>query len=322
MRKNSLFAGVVLGLALVISYGQFSAPAQGQRWETRPGLQVDGSFVGPDGTQYVSQQAFVESGLRCGTREDEEIERENEAAGRRPGVANADGDTPVITATGGAIPVYWHVISSGSSLSEGNIPDSQIDAQISVLNSAYAGTGWSFNLVQTTRTVNSTWFAATRGSRAEAEMKEALRVGSADDLNVYSNNTGRGLLGWATFPSNYAGDPKMDGVVILYSTVPGGTTVPYNEGDTLTHEIGHWMGLFHTFQGGCKKQGGDQIPDTPPERSAAFGCPVGRDTCKGDSLPDPIENFMDYTDDSCMFRFTADQDARMDAQFTTYREGK
>jgi len=80
------------------------------------------------------------------------------------------------------------------------------------------------------------------------------------------------------------------------------------------------MGLLHTFQGGCSKKG-DLVADTAPERSPAFGCPVGRDSCKrGD--PDPIENFMDYTDHACMNHFTAGQDARVDAQFSTYRFGR
>ena len=226
-------------------------------------------------------------------------------------------------ATGGTIPVYWHVINNGTSLANGNIPDSQIAAQISMLNAAYASTGWQFQLVSTDRTTNATWYTCSGGT-CESQMKNALRQGSADDLNIYSNNMGGGLLGWATFPSSYASSPKMDGVVLLYSSVPGGTAAPYNLGDTGTHEVGHWMGLYHTFQGGCarKATGGDGVADTPAEKSPAYGCPVGRNSCASIAGNDPIENFMDYTDDSCMDRFSAGQDTRMDSMFTTYRFGK
>ena len=223
--------------------------------------------------------------------------------------------------TSGTIPVYFHVINAGTSLSQGNIPDSQITAQMNVLNDAFANTGWSFQLVSTTRTTNSTWYNGCSSSTTESQMKNALRQGSADDLNIYSCNPSGGLLGWATFPSSYNSNPKMDGVVILYSSVPGGTAAPYNEGDTATHEVGHWMGLYHTFQGGCNGNG-DYVSDTPAEKSPAYGCPVGRDSCRNKSGVDPITNFMDYTDDACMDRFSAGQDARMDSLFTTYRFGK
>lgn len=227
----------------------------------------------------------------------------------------------VASATGGTIPVYFHVIRSGSGISNGDIPDTMIAAQMDVLNAAFASTGWQFNLVATTRTTNATWFAAGPGSSAERQMKTALRQGSADDLNIYSTNPGGGYLGWATFPSSYSKSPSQDGVVLLFSSLPGGTAAPYNLGDTGTHEVGHWMGLYHTFQGGCNGQG-DYVADTAAEKSAAYGCPTGRDTCPRAAGADPIKNFMDYTDDACMDHFTSGQDARMDAQFTTYRFGK
>lgn len=222
--------------------------------------------------------------------------------------------------TGGAINVYFHVITNSSG--QGAPTSQQINSQITVLNNAYASMGWSFNLVSTDLTRNDSWYTCSGGT-CETQMKNALHQGSADDLNIYANNMGGGLLGWATFPSSYASNPKNDGVVILTASMPGGGAAPYNLGDTATHEVGHWMGLYHTFQGGCSKNG-DYVGDTPAERSPAYGCPVGRDSCAGKRYPgvDPIENFMDYTDDACMNTFSGGQNTRMDSMFTTYRYGK
>ena len=231
-----------------------------------------------------------------------------------------DGGDNTSNVTGGVITVYWHVINNGTAVSNGNLSTQMITDQINVLNAAYSMWGWSFNLVATDRTTNSSWYAGCYGS-SESAMKNALRQGTADDLNIYSCNPSGGILGFATFPSSYTSQPKLDGIVILHSSVPGGTAVPYNLGDTATREVGHWMGLYHTFQGGCNGNG-DFVSDTAAEKSSAFSCPTGRDTCPNKAGLDPITNFMDYTDDSCMFQFTAGQDTRMDSQFTTYRFGK
>ncbi|MCB1043613.1 MAG: zinc metalloprotease [Acidobacteria bacterium] len=282
--------------------------------QDKQGQDNDGPFVF-EGESWVSQKDFVDSGRRCNTHDlDEELMETIEADLEDLAMSDA------YEVAGGTINVYFHVIRKGSGYSNGDISNTMIYDQIDVLNAAYAGTGWSFNLVSIDRTTNSTWYTMGHGTSAEAQAKNALRQGSADDLNIYTANPGGGLLGWATFPNSYASNPKNDGVVLLYSSLPGGTAAPYNEGDTGTHEVGHWMGLYHTFQGACTKNN-DYVADTARERSAAYGCPTGRDTCRQTGV-DPIHNFMDYTDDSCMYEFTPGQDARMDSMFTAYRYGK
>jgi hypothetical protein len=215
--------------------------------------------------------------------------------------------------------VYVHVIHSSSG--QGGVTNGQITQQINVLNGAFGGTGFQFDLVSTDHTFNDAWFTVGPGTTAERDMKTALHQGTADDLNFYIAHIGGGLLGWATFPSSYDSAPWKDGVVVLDDSLPGGSAVPYNLGDTGSHEVGHWAGLYHTFQGGCSKQG-DTVSDTPAEKSPAFGCPKGRDTCVADAGLDPITNFMDYTDDACMFLFSSGQTSRMQTSWMAYRYGK
>jgi hypothetical protein len=265
-----------------------------------------------NGASYASQAEFIATVGRCqadqpSSREMATVELEIEDAlfeARR-----------IYSLTQYNIPVFFHIITSNG---QGMVTRRQLKAQLSVLNKSFADCGFSFYVKGVTLTDNPSWYTMTPGSAAEAQAKAALREGDEGVLNIYIAGIGGGLLGWATFPWWYAGDPIDDGVVVLNESLPFGSAAPYNEGDTTTHEVGHWLGLYHTFQGGCFGNG-DFVADTPPEASPAFGCPIGRDTCAGGG-PDPIHNFMDYSDDDCMYEFTKGQCDRMVAAWQTYRQ--
>lgn len=225
------------------------------------------------------------------------------------------------------IPTYIHVITAAAlPTSERKEMRRRANRQVKVLNQSFSGTtgagaantAFRFDRVRTRFTVNAAWSTMGFGSAQEEQAKSVLHRGGAGTLNLYVANIGDDLLGWATFPQEYASNPSQDGVVLLADTLPGGSDPLYSLGDTGTHEVGHWLGLYHTFQDGCS-QTNDLVLDTPWEKSPAFNCPVGRDSCRQSAGVDPIENFMDYTQDSCMDRFTVGQSSRMSDQWATFR---
>ena len=256
---------------------------------------------------------------RCGTRQPslEEIDQ-IEAK-----VARARKSKTDVT-----IPVWVHVINKGSGFANGDLSEDMIRQQVKVLDESFsgrtggAGTGFDFQLAGVTRTTNAAWFSQlVLNFEIELEAKRSLKRGGPETLNIYTVDGGP-YLGFAYFP-NIVTDPTysdLDGVVLDWRSLPGGTFTIYSEGDTATHEVGHWLALFHTFDGKCSNKG-DFVADTPAEFSPAFFCPVGRDSCSGASKPglDPIFNFMDYTQDSCMFEFTDGQVTRMRAAWAAFR---
>jgi hypothetical protein len=261
---------------------------------------------GPD-VHFKGSQGEIVRGVRCAAEKvspEAQAEVDRVLAGaRESGRVNTAGDITV--------PVAFHVIHDGV---EGNVPDSTINAQLRVLNRAFRGAGFDFTTAAINRVENRHWFTNCYNNQT---FKKQLAVDVPHTLNFYICKPSGNILGYAYLPWSWPEDNWHHGVVVLYSSLPGGTADPYNLGDTGTHEVGHYLGLDHTFANGCSAPG-DSVDDTPFEASPAFGCPAGRDTCAAPGL-DPIENFMDYTDDACMDTFSDGQAARMDEIVAVYK---
>ncbi|KAF8182343.1 metalloprotease [Pholiota molesta] len=184
-----------------------------------------------------------------------------------------------------AFNVSVNVVYANETAAGGWVSDERIRAQMEVLNRDFAGSGIAWVLVRIMRIKSADWFVnAYPGSEQEQAMKMMYNIGDAATLNVYTMtfNSTTSSLGTAAIPSAYYRAPKSDGVMLRHATVAGGARAHYNMGRTLTHEVGHWLGLFHTFEGGCPGGG-----------------------------PDLINNFMDYSYDECMSSFTKGQMQRM-----------
>ena len=298
------FSASLLGMTAVLS----PAPAQAAhpRLDAEPCIEHDDH----------AEESAARGGFTA--RDPHDLSREQAAAlDAQLATALASRRTAGVTAVppvgSVTIPVHMHVITDGT---RGKVTATQISQQIAVLNSAYKGSAFRFSLASTDVTNKATWFNLKMGSTAERTMKSSLRKGDAGALNVYTANLSNDLLGWATFPQQYAGNKAYDGVVLLTGSLPGGNVANYNKGDTATHEVGHWLGLYHTFQGGCA--GGDSVADTPAEASPATACPTGRNTCSAPGS-DPIHNFMDYTYDACMYEFSNGQRTRMGEHWSAFR---
>ncbi|KAH8592158.1 extracellular metalloprotease [Bisporella sp. PMI_857] len=216
------------------------------------------------------------------------------------------------------IDTYFHVVARSKSLSGGYVPPEQLESQLAVLNDNFAPYGFEFNLVSTDYTINRRW--ASDGN--ELAMKKALRKGDYKSLNIYFLYNLDDAFGYCYFPTTVEEESDefyIDGCSILYTTVPGGSATNYNEGKTVTHEVGHWFGLLHTFGSDSCEGSGDEIADTPQQFSASQGCPVGRDSCTELEGLDPIHNYMDYSYDSCYEEFTPNQNTRMLSMYNEYR---
>jgi hypothetical protein len=300
-----------------------------KRFVTFAVVAILASFTSAPGSSYAASDA---STLACvdehtshsafSARGDEPREPElNEPTQALPEAAKGKGGPKFRT----TIPVYFHVVSPDGVIA--NVTQAQIDEQINVMNLGFRGrlggadSGVSWILAGVTRTVNADWYNAAPGSPAERAMKKALTRNAPQALNYYSTTAGV-YLGWAYLPGLTPSRMFLDGIVVDWESMPGTSTRyagRYDLGYTATHEAGHWLGLEHTFWGGCNAHG-DYVDDTPAMKVPTSGCPIGKDTCPQPGL-DPIHNFMDYSYDSCYFEFTKGQNLRMQDHFLFFRAG-
>lgn len=242
------------------------------------------------------------------------------------------------------IPVVIHIIQDTPCV-DGNVSDATARSQIDILNEDFRALAGSPGAAGTdtriefflatrdpngapttgiTRDCNTTWF------QDGGNYWETLAWDPHRYLNLYSN-TAAGARGYVPeLPATGEGaivGLDSDRVVVNWLTFGRDSPFPpHDQGRTATHEVGHYLGLFHPYFGGCGAASapacyttGDRLCDTPPDESSHDLCPVGATSCGG--TPVPIENYMELTDDLCMTGFTFEQAGRMRCTLATYRTG-
>lgn len=177
------------------------------------------------------------------------------------------------------IQVVWHAIHDGA---EGDLSPDVIKSQIDELNKDYKSAGFAFNLQEINRVQNANWFRNVLPDKyLQYEMKTALHKGDIKTFNVYSLAMQDGVIGNCHPPWEAKTNLTNDGALIHYATLPGGTMKNFDQGKTLTHETGHFVGLYHVFENGCNPPG-DLVDDTPPQKTITSGCPTKvQDSCPG-----------------------------------------
>jgi hypothetical protein len=192
------------------------------------------------------------------------------------------------------------------------------------MNAAFAGTPFSFSLTKLTKTNNKTWYTSCLDPVVEDAMKRRLAYKPAQVLNIYVCKTEipgqpSGVIGYAYYPWTFPENNYLQGVVIHPGTLPTDSGLEGFDhlGLNAVHEIGHWLGLYHTFEGGCLDQ--DQVADTPAQARPTFTCDLTRDSCPAGPGLDDVKNYMDYEDDFCYDHFTTGQADRMVQVVQTFR---
>ncbi|MDA0630120.1 MAG: fibronectin type III domain-containing protein [Proteobacteria bacterium] len=300
----------------------------------------DNQSVVSEGITYPTVRAFHESdafkegSYRCATHEHDMFLRSQPGFAQEErtedctnSLTNIQSDYDPVAGRTVVIPLYFHVIYKSDGT--GYVSRQRIDDQIAVLNDDFGGTSFGgnsgfdttiqFELVAVNYVENDEWFTDA-GPNAPSEFKSDLAQNPEQYINIYTNDAGgEGVLGYATLPPGSAGT-SFDGVVMRHQTIGGRNNGygNYDQGRTLVHEVGHYLGLRHTFRDGvCSNTypTQDLIVDTPAQAEPDYGSSPSS-AC---GVTSAIENFMNYSRDSAMYTFTEEQTNRMICSQTSYR---
>ncbi len=335
-RYYAVFNTVLLALVIVCFGTAMNAGLAGAAdSEDDAGFFVNGQRYA-DRTSYLLSDAFRKAGGRCGFDRHRSGRSERMPdSGKHPSDCPAEWSTNLYEYQVDSlliIPVWVHVIRRLDGVT-GEVSDALVNSQIGVLNEDFraipgtAGqngvdTGIQFRLAGISRYNDDCAFSDKSNECMKGMQKDPNRY-----LNLYTKYIS-GYLGYAFLPQTDAGQ-FYDGVYIDYryfGRIPA-DAYPYDRGRSCTHEVGHYLGLLHPFEGGCVScvkpdcyENSDFICDTNAQAEPLYGC-LDADGASPESCdtPDPYTNYMNYTDDACMDRFTAEQAQRMRCALIHYR---
>ena len=333
--KTSITAGA-LALAAACTCSAADSKTPPRVWQHDDGTITVGNLEFESWREYFNSSYFRRFGNKC-LYENSGIDPAGALAGGGPSDCSMSFTNPASiydpSVTKYMIPVVVHVIRNNNG-SQGNISEAMVQSNITILNEdflALSGTPGApgtdiqieFFLAQTDPNGNPTngitYHNNTNWYNDSGSYWNSIAWDPDNYMNIYTN-TASGALGYVPFlPQEGSPGSNSDRVVVLWEAFGDNAPIgpPFNGGRTLTHEVGHYLGLHHTFNGGCGgncSTTGDLVCDTNPQSSPTSGC--SGSSCGSSN---PIHNYMDYSDDDCMWEFTPDQARRMRCTLEHYR---